>query len=179
MGTSCDPNRGFDGPFAVRALRAIPAGEELTVDYATCSGPGLVLDCRCGGWAAAGGWWGGRLPRMGEPAAPSETRPRRSSTWARARAWAHGLVVHGLPERRAALIGAVAVGLVSVAVHGLEDELGRPAQALLLVVPVAATAALGGRRPALAVPRWPRWRSHWCCRPPGRRPSGWPTTWWP
>ena len=59
--------------------------------------------------------------------------------------------MHGLPERRAALIGAVAVGLVSVAVHLLEDALGRPAQALLLVVPVAATAALGGRRPALAV----------------------------
>jgi two-component system, OmpR family, sensor histidine kinase KdpD len=85
---------------------------------------------------------------MGEPA---PRKPRRRSTWARARAWAHGLVVHGLPARRAALVGAVAVGLFALAVQLLEDALGRPAQALLLVVPVAATAALGGRRPALAV----------------------------
>jgi len=74
-----------------------------------------------------------------------------AATVARARAWAHGLVVRGLPARRAALIGAVAVGLFSVAVHLLENVLGRPAQALLLVVPVAATAALGGRRAAQAV----------------------------
>jgi SET domain-containing protein len=45
---SCDPNLSFDGPWLLRARRAIAAGEELTVDYATCSGPGLTLDCSCG-----------------------------------------------------------------------------------------------------------------------------------
>ena len=59
--------------------------------------------------------------------------------------------MRGLPARQAALIGALAVGLTALAVHGLEHVLGRPAQALLLVVPVAATAALGGRRPAQVV----------------------------
>jgi uncharacterized protein len=45
---SCEPTLWFDGPVVLRARGDIDAGEELTVDYATCSGPGLVLDCRCG-----------------------------------------------------------------------------------------------------------------------------------
>jgi hypothetical protein len=59
---SCDPNLGFDGPYVVRARRDIAAGEELTVDYATCSGPGLVLDCRCGAAACRGRVVGRQTP---------------------------------------------------------------------------------------------------------------------
>ena len=62
---SCAPNLGFDGPFAIRTLRAIPAGEELTVDYATCSGPGLVLDCGCGAAACRGRVVGRQTPPHG------------------------------------------------------------------------------------------------------------------
>jgi hypothetical protein len=46
---SCDPSLWFAGPYEVRARRDVGAGEELTVDYGTCSaGPGLDLACRCG-----------------------------------------------------------------------------------------------------------------------------------
>ena len=62
---SCDPNLGFDGPFVIRASRAIAAGEELTVDYATCSGPGLVLDCRCGAPGCRGRVVGRQTPPHG------------------------------------------------------------------------------------------------------------------
>jgi len=62
---SCAPNLAFDGSFAIRALRAIPAGEELTVDYATCSGPGLVLDCRCGAPGCRGRVVGRQTPPHG------------------------------------------------------------------------------------------------------------------
>jgi K+-sensing histidine kinase KdpD len=56
--------------------------------------------------------------------------------------------VHGLPPRRAAALGAVAVGVFSIIIAVSGEHLGRPAQALLLVVPVVTTAVLGGRRPA-------------------------------
>lgn len=62
---SCDPNLGFDGPFVVRALRDVETGEELTVDYATCSGPGLVLDCRCGAAGCRGRVVGRQTPPHG------------------------------------------------------------------------------------------------------------------
>jgi uncharacterized protein len=62
---SCDPNLGFDGPFVIRALRDVQTGEELTVDYATCSGPGLVLDCRCGAAACRGRVVGRQTPPHG------------------------------------------------------------------------------------------------------------------
>jgi len=62
---SCDPNLGFDGPFVIRALRDVQAGEELTVDYATCSGPGLVLGCRCGAAACRGRVVGRQTPAHG------------------------------------------------------------------------------------------------------------------
>lgn len=62
---SCAPNLGFDGPFVIRAARDITAGEELTVDYATCSGTGLVLDCRCGAAACRGRVVGRQTPPHG------------------------------------------------------------------------------------------------------------------
>jgi uncharacterized protein len=62
---SCDPNLGLDGPYVIRALRDIRAGEELTVDYATCSGPGLVLDCHCGAAACRGRVVGRQTPPHG------------------------------------------------------------------------------------------------------------------
>ena len=61
----CDPNLGFDGPFVLRARHAIPAGHELTVDYAACSGPGLTLDCRCGAAACRGRVVGQQVPPQG------------------------------------------------------------------------------------------------------------------
>jgi len=61
----CAPNLGFDGPFVLRAGRDIAAGEELTVDYATCSGPGLVLDCRCGAAGCRGRVVGRQTPPHG------------------------------------------------------------------------------------------------------------------
>jgi SET domain-containing protein len=61
----CDPNLGFDGPFVLRAGRDIAAGEELTLDYATCSGPGLVLDCRCGAAGCRGRVVGRQTPPHG------------------------------------------------------------------------------------------------------------------
>ncbi len=62
---SCGPNLGFDGPFVLRARQAVAAGEELSLDYATCSGPGLVLDCRCGAPGCRGRVVGRQTPRHG------------------------------------------------------------------------------------------------------------------
>lgn len=61
----CEPNLRFDGPFVLRTGRAVAAGEELTVDYATCSGPWLVLDCRCGAPGCRGRVVGRQTPRHG------------------------------------------------------------------------------------------------------------------
>jgi hypothetical protein len=61
----CDPNLGFDGPLVLRAGRDIAAGEELTVDYSTCSGPGFVLDCRCGAAGCRGRVVGRQTPPHG------------------------------------------------------------------------------------------------------------------
>jgi K+-sensing histidine kinase KdpD len=59
------------------------------------------------------------------------------------------VTVRGLPPRHAALIGGLGVGLVGLAATLLGDDLDHAAQALFLVVPVTATAVLGGRMPAL------------------------------
>jgi uncharacterized protein len=46
---SCDPTLWFSGPYEVRARRRVGPGEELTLDYGTCSaGPDFALDCACG-----------------------------------------------------------------------------------------------------------------------------------
>jgi SET domain-containing protein len=46
---SCDPTLWFTGPYEVRARRRVEPGEELTLDYGTCSaGPDVSLDCACG-----------------------------------------------------------------------------------------------------------------------------------
>jgi uncharacterized protein len=46
---SCDPNLELAGPTTRVARRAITAGEEVTVDYATMSdGPGWSMRCNCG-----------------------------------------------------------------------------------------------------------------------------------
>ena len=45
---SCDPNLGWQDGTTLIALRAIPEGTELTVDYATVvSVPGWVMWCHC------------------------------------------------------------------------------------------------------------------------------------
>lgn len=46
---SCDPNAYIDGHIAVRTRRPVPAGEELTVDYATIfSSDTQSFQCQCG-----------------------------------------------------------------------------------------------------------------------------------
>jgi hypothetical protein len=46
---SCDPNMWHDGAYDIRTRQAVPAGEELTIDYGTISGaPGFEMDCACG-----------------------------------------------------------------------------------------------------------------------------------
>lgn len=48
---SCDPNVGFAGAIALVALRDIRAGEEITLDYATCVAShddAFVMQCACG-----------------------------------------------------------------------------------------------------------------------------------
>jgi K+-sensing histidine kinase KdpD len=62
---------------------------------------------------------------------------------------ARRLAVRGLPPVPATLLGAAAVGLAGVLAALLDDSVGHAGQALLLVVPVTATAVLGGRVPAL------------------------------
>jgi|SoiMethySBSTD1v2_1073268.scaffolds.fasta_scaffold21111_3 K+-sensing histidine kinase KdpD len=72
-------------------------------------------------------------------------------TWNEGRERFRDVVVHGLAPVPAAVIGSLMAGLFAAAVVVFEDGLGRPAQAVILVVPVVVTAALGGRRPALVV----------------------------
>jgi uncharacterized protein len=49
MNHSCDPNAGFSGQIALVALRDIPAGAEICIDYAMCDGsPYDEFDCACG-----------------------------------------------------------------------------------------------------------------------------------
>ena len=45
---SCEPNVGVQGQIIFVALRAIAAGEELTLDYATIERPAEPMSCRCG-----------------------------------------------------------------------------------------------------------------------------------
>ena len=46
---SCDPTLWHVGPYDIATRRPVPAGEELTVDYATQTGaPGFSMPCRCG-----------------------------------------------------------------------------------------------------------------------------------
>jgi SET domain-containing protein len=46
---SCDPNLGFSGQIGLLALRDIPAGEELTFDYAMSDGAAYdEFECQCG-----------------------------------------------------------------------------------------------------------------------------------
>jgi SET domain-containing protein len=46
---SCDPNLELAGPTTLVARRAIAAGEEVTVDYATMSeSPSWSMPCNCG-----------------------------------------------------------------------------------------------------------------------------------
>jgi hypothetical protein len=46
---SCDPNVGVRGQITFVAMRDIPAGTELTIDYAMIDGdPGERLECACG-----------------------------------------------------------------------------------------------------------------------------------
>ena len=46
---SCDPNAGYDGSEYIVALRAIPAGEEIRMDYGTFSFSfDHEFSCRCG-----------------------------------------------------------------------------------------------------------------------------------
>jgi hypothetical protein len=45
---SCEPNVGIQGQIVFVALRAIAAGEELTMDYATIERPAEPMACRCG-----------------------------------------------------------------------------------------------------------------------------------
>jgi K+-sensing histidine kinase KdpD len=61
------------------------------------------------------------------------------------------LLVRGLPAWQAVVAGALGVVAFALVDQLLEGPLGRPAQALILVVPVAAIAMVGGRRPALIV----------------------------
>jgi len=46
---SCNPNVGVRGQITFVAMRDIPAGSELTIDYAMIDGdPSERMDCRCG-----------------------------------------------------------------------------------------------------------------------------------
>jgi uncharacterized protein len=46
---SCEPNVGMGGNVLLVSMRAIAAGEELTIDYALFLGdPGFAMECRCG-----------------------------------------------------------------------------------------------------------------------------------
>jgi uncharacterized protein len=45
---SCEPNVGIQGQIVFVARRAIAAGEELTLDYATIERPAEPMACRCG-----------------------------------------------------------------------------------------------------------------------------------
>jgi uncharacterized protein len=45
---SCAPNVGIQGQIVFVAMRAVAAGEELTLDYATIERPAEPMACRCG-----------------------------------------------------------------------------------------------------------------------------------
>jgi uncharacterized protein len=45
---SCEPNVGIQGQIVFVAMRAVAAGEELTLDYATIERPSEPMSCRCG-----------------------------------------------------------------------------------------------------------------------------------
>src|SRR5262245_50283235 len=45
---SCEPNVGIQGQIVFVAMRAVAAGEELTLDYATIERPAEPMACRCG-----------------------------------------------------------------------------------------------------------------------------------
>lgn len=46
---SCAPNTGVRGEITFVTMRHVPAGEELTIDYAMIDGePGETMECRCG-----------------------------------------------------------------------------------------------------------------------------------
>jgi K+-sensing histidine kinase KdpD len=61
------------------------------------------------------------------------------------------LLVRGLRPVRAAVLGSVIVVVLAVVVGSLEESIGQASEALVLVVPVVLTAALGGRKPAWCV----------------------------
>jgi two-component system sensor histidine kinase KdpD len=63
--------------------------------------------------------------------------------------WSRRLGVRGLSPIAAALTGAAGVGLATLSALLLRHSMGQAGQALLLVVPVTATAVLGGRLPGL------------------------------
>jgi len=45
---SCEPNVGIQGQIIFVAMRAVAAGEELTLDYATIERPAEPMACCCG-----------------------------------------------------------------------------------------------------------------------------------
>jgi hypothetical protein len=45
---SCDPNLAIQGQIVLVAMRDIPPGEELTIDWATTDDGDYTLHCRCG-----------------------------------------------------------------------------------------------------------------------------------
>lgn len=45
---SCDPNIGMDGQICFVAIRDIPAGEELCIDYAMAISGDYKMNCNCG-----------------------------------------------------------------------------------------------------------------------------------
>lgn len=46
---SCDPNVGVRGQITFVTIRSVPAGGELTIDYAMIDGdPSVRMDCSCG-----------------------------------------------------------------------------------------------------------------------------------
>ncbi|MGF1552426.1 MAG: SET domain-containing protein [Paracoccaceae bacterium] len=51
---SCAPNLGIEGQICFRTRRAVDAGEELTLDYATFDDDDYAMDCACGAPACRG-----------------------------------------------------------------------------------------------------------------------------
>ncbi|MDT0446341.1 SET domain-containing protein [Streptomyces johnsoniae] len=52
---SCDPNLWWVGDYTFAARRDIPAGAEVTLDYATLTAPAFTLTCDCGSGALCRG----------------------------------------------------------------------------------------------------------------------------